>query len=119
MRLLFGIIFVICSLLYLYSLKELHSYSLIASIINVFSYPFGKGLGFGGAITATREYTWDYMMLIGESGIAIILNMMGFVGLFILAAVLSPPDVFTQVLIAVPLYLLFELSVLFSRCIKK
>ncbi len=38
--------------------------------------------------------------------------------IFIISALLSPPDPISQVLIVVPLYLLFEFSVLLSRFIK-
>jgi len=41
------------------------------------------------------------------------------VTLFIIAAILSPPDVFTQFLIAVPLYILFEFSILLAKVAKK
>ncbi len=34
--------------------------------------------------------------------------------IFIVAAILSPPDVFTQCILAIPLYLLFEISVLLA-----
>jgi len=37
------------------------------------------------------------------------------VGLLILAAVLTPPDPMTQLMLALPLYVLFELSLLASR----
>ncbi len=37
-----------------------------------------------------------------------------FVGVFILAALATPPDVISQVTLAIPLYLLFELGILFS-----
>jgi len=37
------------------------------------------------------------------------------VGIFILAAVLTPPDVITQLIMAVPLLILFEICVFFSR----
>jgi len=40
-------------------------------------------------------------------------------GIFILSAVLTPPDVVTQLLLAFPLMGLFELSVLFSRLVHK
>lgn len=40
------------------------------------------------------------------------------VGIFVIAAVLTPPDVFTQLLAAVPLYLLFEISVLFTKILR-
>lgn len=34
---------------------------------------------------------------------------------FVIAAVLTPPDIFTQILLAIPVILLYELSVLISR----
>jgi len=37
------------------------------------------------------------------------------VGIFIIAAVLTPPDVVSQILLAIPMVLLFELSVLFMK----
>ena len=36
-----------------------------------------------------------------------------FVGILIVAAFLTPPDVFSQILLALPMYLLFELSIYF------
>jgi len=37
------------------------------------------------------------------------------VGAFIVAMLLTPPDVFSQTLLAIPLYLLFEVGLFFSR----
>lgn len=37
------------------------------------------------------------------------------IGVFILAAMLTPPDILSQILLAVPMLLLFEISVLFMR----
>ncbi len=37
------------------------------------------------------------------------------VGIFIVAAILTPPDVFSQAILAVPMCLLFELGIFFSR----
>lgn len=37
------------------------------------------------------------------------------IGVFILAAMLTPPDVLSQVLLAIPMLLLFEISLLFMR----
>lgn len=37
------------------------------------------------------------------------------VGLLVAAAILTPPDVLTQVMLAIPLYVLFELSLLVAR----
>jgi len=41
------------------------------------------------------------------------------IGVFILAAVLTPPDVVTQCLMAVPLLVLYEISIVFSRIARK
>ena len=41
------------------------------------------------------------------------------VTIFVIAAILSPPDIFTQFLIAVPLYLLFEFSILLAKIARK
>jgi len=41
------------------------------------------------------------------------------VGLFIIAALLTPPDVVTQVCLALPLLILYEVSILLSRCVYK
>ncbi len=42
-----------------------------------------------------------------------------FVGSFIIAAILTPPDIFSQTLLAIPLYILFELGILVSKLLKK
>ena len=39
------------------------------------------------------------------------------VGIFILAAILTPPDVFTQILLAVPLLILYEVSILLTKIV--
>ena len=41
------------------------------------------------------------------------------VGIFIIAAVLTPPDIFSQIALAVPLLLLYESSIWFGKFIKK
>lgn len=41
------------------------------------------------------------------------------VGLFIVAALLTPPDIVTQVCLALPLFILYEVSILLSRCVYK
>ena len=40
-------------------------------------------------------------------------------GVFVISAVVTPPDVISQILLAVPLYALFESSILFCRIWKK
>jgi len=42
-----------------------------------------------------------------------------FLGTFILGAVLTPPDVLSQVMLAVPMYLLFELGILAARMVER
>ncbi|MFH2141172.1 MAG: twin-arginine translocase subunit TatC [Bacteroidota bacterium] len=39
--------------------------------------------------------------------------------LFIISAIITPPDVFSQILVAIPLYLLFELSIIISKRVYK
>ena len=43
----------------------------------------------------------------------------GIVGMVILSAVVTPPDVFTQLLLAGPLILLYEISILISAAVHK
>jgi sec-independent protein translocase protein TatC len=40
------------------------------------------------------------------------------VGCFVIAAILTPPDVFSQVSMAVPMWLLFELGLLVARYVE-
>ncbi len=41
------------------------------------------------------------------------------VGIFVIAALLTPPDVFTQTLMAIPLFFLFELSIWLVRMVER
>jgi len=41
------------------------------------------------------------------------------VGVFIVAAVLTPPDIFSQIALAIPLLFLYESSIWFGKFIKK
>ena len=38
-----------------------------------------------------------------------------FVAVFIIAAIVTPPDIISQIMLAIPLYLLYEIGILFSR----
>ena len=40
-------------------------------------------------------------------------------GIFIIAAFLTPPDAVSQSFMAVPMYLLYELGIVFARMIQK
>ncbi|GAO91649.1 Sec-independent protein translocase TatC [Pseudomonas syringae pv. actinidiae] len=41
------------------------------------------------------------------------------IGCFVVGMILTPPDIFSQTLLAVPMWLLFELGILCSSMIKK
>ena len=41
-----------------------------------------------------------------------------YVGMFVVAAILAPPDVITQVGLAVPLILLYEISIITARMVQ-
>ncbi|MDR1695057.1 MAG: twin-arginine translocase subunit TatC [Endomicrobium sp.] len=41
------------------------------------------------------------------------------IGILIIAAILTPPDVLSQIMLALPTYMLFELGLLFARSAKK
>lgn len=64
--------------------NNIHYHSLMSSVINIPFNLLGKGLGFGGSVTVDRVVTWDDQMLVGDSGVAILLNMLGIFGLFLM-----------------------------------
>jgi sec-independent protein translocase protein TatC len=64
------------------------------------------------------------MALLSRSGIVKVetyskLRKFVFLGIFIIAAILTPPDVFSQVLLALPLILLFEAGIIVSRIVSR
>jgi sec-independent protein translocase protein TatC len=42
-----------------------------------------------------------------------------FLGCFVVGMLVTPPDVISQTVLALPMYLLFEMGVMFSRTIKR
>jgi sec-independent protein translocase protein TatC len=42
-----------------------------------------------------------------------------FVIILIIAALITPPDIITQLILGVPMYLLFEVSIFLSRVVRK
>ncbi|WP_415883593.1 hypothetical protein [Neptuniibacter sp. QD34_54] len=72
-----GLFYALTSVLIMSLSNNIHIYSLMSSINHIGSNPLGKGLGWGGAATVERVVTWDYDMLVGDSGVAIALNMLG------------------------------------------
>lgn len=83
-RVLFVTGYVFATLAILYWGQSVHAYSLLASLIQLPSHPLGRGLGFGGSVGTERVYSFDSDMLIGDSALAIAINMMGLVGLLLL-----------------------------------
>ncbi|MNF02281.1 Sec-independent protein translocase protein TatC [compost metagenome] len=41
------------------------------------------------------------------------------IGCFVVGMILTPPDIFSQTLLAVPMWLLFEIGILFGGLIRK
>jgi sec-independent protein translocase protein TatC len=68
------------------------------------------------------EYLDLVMKLIFAFGIAfqlpVALSLLAYVGMFIIAAILAPPDVITQCGLAVPLIGLYEISILAARFVE-
>ena len=76
-----SVLVVIAMMLVMNSYNNIHYYSLMSSIYNISGNFMGKGIGWGGSVTVDRVVTWEYNMLVGDSGLAIVLNMLGIVGL--------------------------------------
>ena len=60
------------------------------------------------------------MVLLNRIGVlhktqAIKMRRYAIVAIVVVAAVLTPPDIVSQVLLAIPMWLLFEISILFMR----
>ena len=115
------------------------SYRFLAPIVFGFFLSFGAGDGIE-ALWGLREYLallFDLMLATGlllQMPLALLaLLLTGVLSpravacyrphvilmLFFLAAVLTPPDVVSQVLLGVPLYLLFEAALLLGRVLRK
>ena len=115
------------------------SYRFLAPIVFGFFLSFGAGDGIE-ALWGLREYLallFDLMLATGlllQMPLALLaLLLTGVLSpwavaryrphvilmLFFLAAVLTPPDVVSQVLLGVPLYLLFEAALLLGRILRK
>jgi hypothetical protein len=78
-----GIVYSMGAIWILYNDLSIHAYSLLSTLFQVPLSPLGHGLGFGGSLTAERVLSWRFDMLIGDSGLAITLNMLGLPGLLL------------------------------------
>ncbi len=64
------------------------------------------------------------LVLLVKAGIITIDNLRrgrryAIVGIVVVAAFITPPDIFSQIALSVPLYLLYEMSILFCRYLEK
>ena len=77
-----------------------------------FIIPFGVAFELPVALYLTTRMGWtNYRMLTSKRKYVLL-------GIFVIAAILTPPDVVSQVALGVPLYLLFEIGILVSRLTK-
>ena len=74
-----------------------------------FIIPFGVAFQLPVALYLTTKVGWTDYRTLSKIRKYVIL------GVFVLAAILTPPDVVSQVALGVPLYLLYEISILVSR----
>ena len=78
-----------------------------------FIVPFGVAFQLPVFLYLTTRMGWtNYKMLSTKRKYVLL-------GVFVLAAVLTPPDVVSQIALGVPLYLLYEVSILVSRLTKQ
>ena len=77
-----------------------------------FIIPFGIAFQLPVALYLTTKIGWTNHTMLSSKRKYVLL------GIFVFAAILTPPDVVSQVALGVPLYLLFEVSILVSRVTK-
>ncbi|MBQ8092939.1 MAG: twin-arginine translocase subunit TatC [Clostridia bacterium] len=77
-----------------------------------FIVPFGIAFQLPVALYLTTRMGWTNYRMLAEKRKYVLL------GIFIIAAILTPPDVVSQVALGVPLYVLYEISILVARMTK-
>ena len=83
------------------------------SLVLLLMFAFGLGIPIASAFD-TFGKSWDYQ----ADGLAE-KRRYAIVGVFIFAAIITPPDVISQIGLAVPLILLYEVSIFAARLIEK
>lgn len=63
--------------------RNIHTYSLLSTLLELPRLPLGGGLGYGGSVTADQAVTWQLDMVRGDSGVAIALSMFGVLAIWI------------------------------------
>lgn len=77
-----------------------------------FLIPFGVAFELPVVIWLTTKMGWTNKNTLASKRKFVLL------GIFVFAAILTPPDVVSQVALGVPLYLLYEVSIIISRFVK-
>lgn len=85
------------------------------SIADYFSFVSGLALSFGAAFELPVAASLLGAVGVLKSGLLVKARKMAVLGVFVAAAVLTPPDVVSQILLALPMLGLYELSVLILR----
>ena len=80
---LYAVLTFITFMAYGIAFKDPHTYSLIGSFNSFLGNPAGGGIGFGGSVFSGEIEVLDFSLVRGDSGLAVIMNMMGVVGLVI------------------------------------
>ncbi len=85
----FAIGYIVCA--YLVGLKNFnsHFYSLTASLMAIPENLWGRGFGYGGSVTTGVKYTYDFVAISGDSGLAVLLNMIGICAPFVYLTYIS------------------------------
>ena len=81
--------YIVCA--YLIGLKNFnpHFYSLTASLLAIPENLWGQGFGYGGSVTTGVKYTYDFVAISGDSGLAVLLNMIGICAPFVYLAYIA------------------------------
>lgn len=83
------------------------------SFIFSFILPFGVSFQLPVALYLTTRVGWtNYTMLASKRKYVLL-------GIFVIAAILTPPDVVSQVALGIPLYILYEVGVQVSRFVER
>ncbi len=93
---------------------------LVTNYITIESY-----IGFAGLLLLAFGFAFQLPIVayfLGKGGIVKASTLAkgrryALVGILIVAAIITPPDVFTQTLLAIPLYVLYEVSIIVVRVV--